>query len=99
MADFWIRPLQLNKHIEGGWYSEVYRSALIFHKEQLPSTFESNRNACTHIYFLLDKNEFSAFHKIRSDELWHFYAGGALNIYVINYHYWAGYIYRLCKKS
>jgi len=83
-ADFWIRHLQLNKHIEGGWYSEVYRSALVFNKEQLPSAFESERNACTHIYFLLEKNEFSAFHKIKSDELWHFYAGDPFIIYEID---------------
>ena len=82
-ADFWIRHLKLNKHIEGGWYKEVYRSALVFNKEQLPSAFESERNACTHIYFLLEKNEFSAFHKIKSDELWHFYAGDPFIIYEI----------------
>lgn len=83
-ADFWIRNLQLNKHIEGGWYSEVYRSALVFTKEQMSPAFESERNVCTHIYFLLEKNGFSAFHKIRSDELWHFYAGDPFIIYEIN---------------
>jgi predicted cupin superfamily sugar epimerase len=82
-ADFWIKNLQLNKHIEGGWYSEVYRSALVFGKEQLPGVFGSERNACTHIYFLLQKNGFSAFHRIKSDELWHFYDGDPLIIYEI----------------
>lgn len=83
-ADFWIRHLQLNKHIEGGWYSEAYRSALTFTKEQLPAAFGSERNACTHIYFLLKKKEYSAFHRIKSDELWHFYAGDPLIIYEID---------------
>jgi predicted cupin superfamily sugar epimerase len=83
-ADFWIKHLQLNKHIEGGWFSEVYRSALTFSKEQLPASFSSERNACTHIYFLLEKNGFSAFHRIKSDELWHFYAGDPLIIYEID---------------
>jgi uncharacterized protein len=78
-----IKHLQLNKHVEGGWYNEVYRSGLLFKKEQLPPLFSAERNACTHIYFLLEKNNFSAFHRIKSDELWHFYAGDPLIIYEI----------------
>jgi uncharacterized protein len=83
-ADYWIQHLHLNQHVEGGWYSEVYRSPLVFNKEQLPTSFDSERNACTHIYFLLGKNNFSAFHRIKSDELWHFYAGDPLIIYEID---------------
>jgi uncharacterized protein len=82
-ADFWINHLQLNKHIEGGWYDEAYRSDLMLQKEQLPSSFSDKRNISTHIYFLLEKKEFSAFHRIKSDELWHFYAGDPLIIYEI----------------
>ena len=80
----WIAQLQLTQHIEGGWYREVYRSDLSFKKDQLPSSFEGERNACTHIYFLLEKKGFSAFHRIRSDELWHFYAGDPLIVYEIS---------------
>ena len=83
-ADYWIKHLQLQQHIEGGWYSEVYRSPLILKKEQLPASFGGERNACTHIYFLLEKKGFSAFHRIKSDELWHFYAGDPLIIYEID---------------
>jgi predicted cupin superfamily sugar epimerase len=83
-ADHWIRHLQLTRHIEGGWYSEVYRSALTLNKDHLPSQFTDNRNACTHIYFLLEKKGFSAFHRIKSDELWHFYAGDPLIVYEID---------------
>jgi uncharacterized protein len=72
-ADHWKKHLHLNHHVEGGWYSEVYRSSLLF----------GNRNACTHIYFLLEKGEFSAFHCIQSDELWHFYSGDPMVIYEI----------------
>src|SRR5262245_42391942 len=82
-SDYWIKHLNLIQHIEGGWYSEVYRSALGFKKEDLPASFEGNRNACTHIYFLLTKEGFSAFHRIKSDELWHFYAGDPLIVYEI----------------
>ena len=37
----------------------------------------------TAIYFLLEGKDFSAFHRLRSDELWHFYAGGSLVVHVI----------------
>jgi predicted cupin superfamily sugar epimerase len=53
-ADFWIKDFHLNKHIEGGWYSEVYRSALVFGKEQLPEVFGSNRMPA-HIFILYYK--------------------------------------------
>jgi len=83
-ADSWIKYLQLTKHIEGGWYNEVYRSSLLLDKEKLPPAFPAQRNICTHIYFLLQKNGFSAFHRIHSDELWHFYDGDPLIVYEID---------------
>ena len=79
----WIDHLKLTKHIEGGYFSEVYQSELILNTSQLPDHFTSSRHCCTHIYFLLEKSQFSAFHRIKSDELWHFYAGDALIIYEI----------------
>ena len=42
------------------------------------------RSASTAIYFLLEGKDFSAFHRIASDEVWHFYAGSALVVYVID---------------
>jgi predicted cupin superfamily sugar epimerase len=83
-ADFWIKHLQLTRHIEGGWYAEVYRSELSFTQKQLPDYFTGPRSSCTHINFLLEKNQFSAFHRIRSDELWHFYQGDPLTVYEID---------------
>jgi uncharacterized protein len=83
-ADFWIQHLHLTRHIEGGSFNEVYRSPLIFPPDSLPGKTGGNRNACTHIYFLLEKNQFSAFHRIRFDELWHFYAGDPLTVYEID---------------
>jgi predicted cupin superfamily sugar epimerase len=57
---------------------------LVFPPGTLPGKTKGNRNACTHIYFLLEKNQFSAFHRIRFDELWHFYAGDPLTVYEID---------------
>lgn len=70
-AKYWIDQLQLRKHPEGGWFKEVYRAK---------DTFNTNtgiRNTSTSIYYLLEGNDFSAFHKINSDELWHFYVGNS----------------------
>jgi uncharacterized protein len=83
-ADFWIQHLQLTRHIEGGSFSEVYRSPMILPAHILPGKTGDDRNACTHIYFLLEKGQFSAFHRIRFDELWHFYTGDPLTVYEID---------------
>ncbi|MBE9480493.1 MAG: cupin domain-containing protein [Bacteroidetes bacterium] len=83
-AKYWIKKLELTEHPEGGYYKEVYRDDEVIKNEHLPSHFKGNRNYSTAIYFLLDGNDFSAFHKIKSDEIWHFYAGTSLIIYVID---------------
>jgi uncharacterized protein len=82
-AAYWIDRLQLNTHAEGGYYKEVYRSPITIVQENLPAGFHGPRNISTSIYFLLNGNQFSAFHRIASDELWHFYAGDCLVIYEI----------------
>lgn len=82
-AEYWIQKLSLQQHIEGGHYVEIYRSPLIIPQNALPSSFLGNRSAATSIYFLLRSGEYSSFHRILSDETWHFYAGGRLLIYEI----------------
>ncbi|OIO71631.1 MAG: hypothetical protein AUJ57_06885 [Zetaproteobacteria bacterium CG1_02_53_45] len=84
MADEWVRSLGLQKHPEGGWYKEIYRSAESIPVSALPERFTSARSFCTSIYFLLSDNEFSAFHRIKQDELWHFYDGDGLSVHVID---------------
>lgn len=83
-ADYWINHLKLDIHPEGGAYCRIYTSSLLIDKESLSENFHDSRPSCTHIYYLLQQNEFSAFHRIRSDELWHFYDGDTLVIYEIN---------------
>ncbi|HVM86655.1 MAG TPA: cupin domain-containing protein [Puia sp.] len=82
-AAYWVSKLQLNKHAEGGYYREIYRSPITVNKNSLPDGFQGDRNFSTSIYFLLEGTEFSAFHRIASDELWHFYSGNSLTIYEI----------------
>lgn len=79
-----IESLQLVQHPEGGFYKEVYRSEEIIQKAHLPSRFNGDRSFCTSIYFLLTSDDISAFHRIKQDEIWHFYSGSPLTIHVID---------------
>lgn len=78
-----ISKYQLQSHPEGGYYLETYRSAEKIPIAGLPDRFAGDRSFSTAIYFLLEGNQFSAFHRIKADELWHFYAGDGLHIYVL----------------
>ncbi|HME36161.1 MAG TPA: cupin domain-containing protein [Candidatus Sulfotelmatobacter sp.] len=82
-AKYWIEKLQLEAHPEGGYFRQTYKSDLLLAKEALPAGFTGPRAASTAIYFLLEGRNFSAFHRLRSDEVWHFYAGDALIVHVI----------------
>jgi len=76
---------QMLPHPEGGYYKESYRSSETFSSLGLPDRFKGNRVFGTAIYFLLDQGNFSAFHRIQSDETWHFYAGQTLEIFVLHH--------------
>jgi uncharacterized protein len=78
-----IQYFGLQPHPEGGWYRQTYKADEKIAKTALPERFPGDRFFSTAIYFLLEKGNFSAFHKIKSDECWHFYDGGALEIYII----------------
>jgi predicted cupin superfamily sugar epimerase len=66
--------LDMRPHPEGGWYRETWRSAATF----TPDGYDGPRSAATAIYFLLHPGEESAWHVVRSDELWFWHSGGPL---------------------
>ena len=76
--------LQMQPHPEGGFYKETYRCEEKIDATKLAHSFSGERNIATGIYFMLLKNNFSAFHRIKSDEIWHFYSGGSLSVHVIH---------------
>lgn len=80
---YWKEKLQLTEHPEGGAYRRTYQSALVLPQAVLPAAHKGPRYVATAIYFLLRQGEFSAFHRIASDELWHHYDGHGLVIYEI----------------
>ena len=90
-AQDWIRTLDLAAHPEGGYYRETYRSDIRISNipiSDIPITVGSadhhekaaagSRSLSTAIYFLLEREQISSLHRIRSDEAWHFYAGSGL---------------------
>jgi predicted cupin superfamily sugar epimerase len=76
------RLLDLAPHPEGGWFRETHRSPLVVAHPQVAARAE--RAAGTAIYFLLEAGDFSALHRVRSDETWHWYAGGVLELHLLD---------------
>lgn len=79
-----VKKFNLLPHPEGGFFKENYRSLEMMPHSSLPKRFCGDRHYSTAIYFLLERGDFSVFHKINSDECWHFYAGSTLLIYIIH---------------
>jgi predicted cupin superfamily sugar epimerase len=83
-ANYWIKKLNLEPHPEGGFYRQTYKAEQVLPHESLPPQFTGPRPASTAIYFLLEGKSFSAFHRLRSDELWHFYAGAPVLVHILS---------------
>ncbi len=69
---------------EGGYYAETYAADAIVDEAHLPARYDDDRPTATGIYYLLEADDFSAFHRLRSDEIWHFYRGDPLTLYVLD---------------
>lgn len=82
-VEFLVKQYSLQKHPEGGYYKEMYRSKEFVSRNALPDRFSGDRSFLTSIYFLLEKDSFSAFHRIKSDELWYFHQGDNIDIHII----------------
>jgi len=70
-----LRPLPL----EGGYYRETYRSADLLPAGALPR-YTMPKAAATAIYYLLTPDTFSALHRLPTDEVFHFYLGGPVEM-------------------
>jgi len=82
-AEQYIQHLNLQPHPEGGFYKQNYTSSEFIPSTALPQRFRGKRPFSTAIYYLLQRGDFSTFHKIKSDECWHFYGGSTLHIHMI----------------
>ncbi len=72
-----MKPINLIDHPEGGRYQEVFRSNV-----SVSTSDASARCALSHIYFSLNQDEKSCFHKVDSDEIWNLYQGIGLYLYL-----------------
>ncbi|GAB6169264.1 cupin domain-containing protein [Clostridium carnis] len=76
-ADYFIEKLQLEPHVEGGYFKCSFLS------DQTISIDSKKKDLWSSIYFLLKTNEVSNFHRLKSDEMWYYHAGSPLTIYMI----------------
>jgi uncharacterized protein len=74
-AEELITLLSLTPHPEGGYYRETYRSMETIPDTVLPNRYKRDRTYGTAIYFLLTPDTFSALHRLKTDEVYHFYLG------------------------
>lgn len=81
---YWIEKLNLQVHPEGGYFNETYRSNESLETTTLPQRYGSPRTFGTSIYFLLTTESVSNFHRLSSDEIWHYHQGGSAVIHMIS---------------
>jgi predicted cupin superfamily sugar epimerase len=80
-----VDRFELIRHPEGGYFREIFRSDVAFDHPGIDPAQGARRCGSTLIYFLLADGDFSAFHRVRSsDEVWHLYAGGPLELHTID---------------
>jgi predicted cupin superfamily sugar epimerase len=77
-VEYWIERLNLEPHPEGGFYSRIFES------KQPIVTPAGKRPSATAIHYLLEKDDFSSWHRIQHDEIWFFHAGMAITVHEIS---------------
>lgn len=85
-AKYWLEKLNMAGHPEGGFFAPAFRASEQLGKDGLPDRFTANRAVVSSIYYLLPKGQYSAFHRLRSFELWSFFEGDPLLIYILDRH-------------
>ncbi len=82
-AEYWIERFALQAYTKGGYFRETYRAAEFIPPEGLPERFTGPHAFSTAIYFLLQGKQVSPLHRLKADEVWHFYAGGPLHLHLL----------------
>lgn len=83
-AAYWVKSLNLRPHPEGGHFRRTYESADRLPAGALPARFPGERPIATAIVYLLENPAVSALHRIKSDEIWHFYRGSPLRLTMLS---------------
>ena len=88
-ASYWIKKLRLSEHPEGGFYKETYRARITVdlqgeRRKKQRVNQSKPRSISSTIYYLLKGNQVSVFHRLKwAEEMWHFYTGASMTIYMI----------------
>ncbi|HAQ64696.1 MAG TPA: hypothetical protein DCR43_02385 [Bacteroidales bacterium] len=80
----WIKHLKMSPHPEGGSFSPGFSDSPLFLPHFPGQRHQGYRRLFSSIYYLLEEGDFSAFHRLETDEMWHHYQGGVLKIYLID---------------
>ena len=78
-----VTRLGLKPHPEGGFFKETYRSDIYIPSRLLPDRFGGRRSLTTSIMFFLPHKAFSAFHRLKQDEVWNYHGGDTVEIHCI----------------
>lgn len=81
-ADELVRELGLAPHPEGGYYRELFRSRRMVRTDD----GRSERWAATTIYYLLRGSDVNKWHRVASDEIWHWYEGAPIELHLLDPH-------------
>ncbi|MBN2795699.1 MAG: cupin domain-containing protein [Clostridia bacterium] len=80
---FWIEKLEMIKHPEGGYYRSFYDCPIKIKAESIGEEFKGERALSSSIYFLIDSEDASNFHRLKADEIWYYHEGAPLTVAVI----------------
>jgi len=69
--------------VEGGYFVETYRSKFTLAQSSLPSSYPGERSMSTAIHYMLTPDTFSAMHRLRGDEVYHFYLGDSVEMLLL----------------
>jgi len=78
----WIKILNLKPHPEGGYYRRTYTSNVKLTRIDQNKIAKASASA---IYYLLESDDKSGFHRLKSDELWFYHVGAPVDIYILSY--------------
>ena len=79
-AEELVRELGLTPHPEGGFYRELFRSRRMVRTDD----GRSERWAATTIFYLLRGSDVNKWHRVASDELWHWYEGAPITLHLLD---------------
>jgi predicted cupin superfamily sugar epimerase len=78
-----LNKFNMKPHPEGGYFGAGYRSSEFIRKDCLPKRYNSPRNLYSSIYFMVTPENPSCFHRLNTDEIWHFYSGDPIQLHLI----------------